>query len=627
MTRTREAFDKPTVEIADAAAESRPPRWRVSTAIRAHTVLLLFISGVLIFSSPLVRRDSLSAIGEQMVWFNIVAVSLCVFAAALCITRWSSPATRLLGLFLIAFSVYQFGAIAGYAPTRHQFVVVSSLTWFAIPLCFVLWTRATLYIVAATPSDDAPGRSLSAVLMERWQRLQSWHHARRRGSSILPLELFAVWLPAAVFIVLGPIPGLLYSYSGRSDAWRGWQFEPHLGFVLMGIWGLLIGSACSALLYASWRQRAPHLLPGIYERARWAPRATMVLTFFILFAFASALGLWPESVLDLCIAICAVPYALLAIDADSFGGTGAAYSSFRQRLLAAALWCGMTLAIVAIVEPAGNPITRGLFAALVAGILPVGLSLSRTLMASDDMKTEPSTLIESGEYVAAELCKSLTEPVSAYLSLDVLDRTRRMLREIDGHDLKTLIGGLPGPSGRKRNELHDPRADSRLRIFVRDFPALDCSHAWEVRMMRLNKLVYETTRSRIGYDVGANKDDPGRWRALAAYCLLRLDPGDSLIGRFEREERLRLRVWLKGERAGLSFYDDIEQMDEQALRTTFHNLAGEESAQRRKKVLERALDATLKQVIAHWEARAEHALGERLPDAVDTSLLVEHFAD
>ncbi len=592
-----------------------------------HTALVLILAGVLIPSSPLFQDHSLNAIGAQMVWFNIVAVSLCVFAAALCLTRWSSPPTRLLGLFLIAFSVYQFGAIAGYAPTRHQFVVVSASTWFAIPLCFVLWTRATLYIVAATPSDDAPGRSLSAVLMERWQRLPGWHHARRRESSILPLELLAVWLPAAVFIVLGPIPDLLYSYSGRSDTWRGWQFDPHLGFVLMGIWGFLIGSACSALLFASWRRRAPHLLPGIYERARWAPRATTVLTFFVLFGFASSLGLWPESVLDLLIAICAVPYALLAIDADSYRETGAAYSSFRQRLLAAALWCGMTLAIVAIAEPSGNPIARGFFAVLVAAILPVGLFLSRTLIASDNTKIEPPPLIVSGEHVAAELSAPLTAPVSARLSPDVLDRTSRMLREIDARDLKALIGGLPGPSGRKRNELRDPRADPRLRVFVRDFPALDCSRAWEVRMMRLNKLIYETARPRVGYDVGVNKDDPGRWRALAAYCLLRLDPGDSLIGRAEHEERLRLRVWLKGERAGLSFYDDLERMDEQVLRTTFRDLAGEETAQRRKKVLERALDATLKQVIAHWQARAEHVLGDLSQAAVDTNLIFEYFAD
>jgi hypothetical protein len=287
----------------------------------------------------------------------------------------------------------------------------------------------------------------------------------------------------------------------------------------------------------------------------------------------------------------------------------------------------MTLAIVAVVEPGGNPITRGLFAALVAAVLPVGLFLSRTLIAGDYTKSEPSTLIESGEYVAAELCAPLTAPVSACLSPDVLDRTSRMLREIDAHDLKTLVGGLPGPSGRRRNELRDPRADPRLRVFVRDFPALDCSHAWEVRMMRLNKLIYETARPRVGYDVGANRDDPGRWRALAAYCLLRLDPGDSLIGRAEHEERLRLRVWLKGERAGLSFYDNLERMDEQALRATFRDLAGEETAQRRKKVLERALDATLKQVIAHWQARAEHALGERSPATVDTNLMLEYFAD
>jgi hypothetical protein len=592
-----------------------------------HAVLLVLFACVLIFSSSFVHHYSLNAIGGRMVWFNIVAISLCAFAAALCVTRWSSPPTRLLGFFLIAFTIYQFGAIASYAPTHHQFVVASALTWPAIPLCFVFWARATLCIVAATPSDDAPSRGLSALLVERWQRLQSWRRRRLTGRSSLPLELFAVWLPAAVFIVLGMIPGVLYSYNGRADAWRGWRVVPHLGFFLVSLWGFLIALACSALLFASWRRRATHLLPGIYERARWAPRATMGLTFFLLFAFASTLGLWPESVLDLLIAICAVPYALLAIEADSYRGTGAAYSSFRQRLLAAALWCGMTLAIVAVVEPSGDPIARGLFAALVGAVLPVGRFLSRTLTASDDTKPEPPILIESGECVAAELGASLTTPVSTRLDLGVLDRTRRMLREIDGHDLKTLIGGLPGPSGRKRSELRDPRADPRLRVFVRDFPALDCSHAWEVRMMRLNKLIYETARPRAGYDVGVNKDDPGRWRALAAYCLLRLDPGDPLIGPFEREERLRLRIWLKGERARLSFYDDLEQMSEQALRTTFRDLAGEETAQRRKKVLERALDATLKQVIAHWEARAEHALGERLPAAIDTKLLVEHFAD
>ena len=199
----------------------------------------MFFAAALIFTSSFFHRYSLDAIGEQMAWFSIVGVSLCAFAAALCVTHWSSLPTRLLGLFLIAFTIYQLGAIAHYAPTHHQFVVFTVLTWPAIPLCFVLWTRATLCIVAATPSDDAPSRGPSVLLVERWQRLQSWRRRRLPGHPSRPLELFAVWLPAAVFVVLGLIPGVLYSFDGRADAWRGWRVVPHLAFFLMCVWGLL----------------------------------------------------------------------------------------------------------------------------------------------------------------------------------------------------------------------------------------------------------------------------------------------------------------------------------------------------------------------------------------------------
>ena len=624
MARTTEPFEEILdAGIARARRPARSTRKRVSSATWVHaTLLALFACAVIGLSSPV--RDHLSSgIAEQMVWLNITAVTFCTFAAALCLTHWSSPPTRLLGFFLGAFTVYQFDTISNFVPDHHEYVVVSYLTWPAIVLCFVFWARATLTIVAATPTDDAPGRGLSASLLERWQRLQHLsEHFHTRSFPLL--ESVTVWMPATVFIALGFVPGLLFSYGTRQEAWHGWRFEPRFGFFVLAFWGFLVAVTCMALLFACWQRRAPHVLPGVDERARWAPRAALGLTFFLLFGLASALGIWPISIFDLFIACCAVPYALLAIDADSFRDVGATYSSFRQRVLAAALWCGLTLAIVAIVELNRDPIVRGLFAATVAAVLPVGLFLGRALVAAESPMIETPTRVEGGERIGQELSAPTTAPVALGLSLDGLERTLRMLREIDGDDLKTLIGGLSGPSGRKRNELRDPRADPRLRGFVRDFPALDSSRAWEVRLMRLNKLVYETARPRIGYDAGPAKDDPGRWRTLAAYCLLRLDPAEPLVGRFEREERLRLRVWLKGERAGLSFYDDLERMDEASLRSTFRDLAGEETAQRRKKTLDRALNATLRQVLEHWKARAEHALGERLRGADGAGLQIDH---
>jgi hypothetical protein len=613
MTQTREALDQVVdAEAVSAPSSSRPLKKPGSTAFWAHAVALTLLAAAIIGSGSFFARHLLNSVGGQIVWLNMIAVTLCAFAAALCLTRWSSPPTRVLGLFLCAFTVYQFDSIANYAPTHHEFVVVSTLTWPAIPLCFVLWTRAALRIVALTPTDDAPGRGLSASLVEMWQLVQR-RPRRLRASSLSILEPVAIWIPATLFLALGFVPGVLFTYGGKGEAWRGWRFEPRLGFFVMCVWGVLVALGCTALLFASWRRRAPYLLSGVDERARWAPRATMGLALFLFFAFFSTLGTWPVAVFDLLIAGCAMLYALLAIDADSYGDMGAAYASFRQRLLAATLWCGMTLAIVALTEPSGDPLVRGLLAAIVATVLPLGMFLGQELRVVESRTIEGLAPAEGGESIAAELSAPLTAPVVVRARLGALERTVQVLEEIDSEDLKALIGGLAGPSGRRRSEVRDPRSDARLRAFVRDFPALDCSRSWEVRLMRLNKLVYETARPRIGFDVGISKDDPGRWRALAAYCLLRLDPGDRSIDQLAREERLRLRVWLKGERTGLSFYDDLEQLNEQGLRVALHGLAGEETAQRRKKVLERALDATLKQVIAHWSARAEHALGERLP--------------
>lgn len=611
MAKTREALDEVVDTALAGASSSRSLRSRASTAYWVEAVVLTLFVAAVISSSSFVHRYSLNAIGGQMVWLNIVAVTLCTFAATLCLTHQSSPPTRMLGIFLSAFAIYEIHSIANYAPTDHEHVVVSTLTWSAIPLCFVLWTRVTLTIVALTPTDDAPGRGLSASLVETWQRLQQRSQLLRFSFSIL--EPVAIWIPAALFLALGFVPGAIFTYGGKGEAWLGWQVEPQLGYFAMCLWGLLVAFACTALLFVSWQRRAPHVLSGVDERARWAPRATLGLTLFLFFACASTFGIWPVAVLDLFVAGCAVPYALLAIDADFYRDTGVAYASFRQRLLAAVLWCALTLAIVALVEPSGDPIVRGLIAAIIAAALPLSLFLGQTLLAVENPSIEAPALAESGECIAAELSAPLTAPVTACATPGVLEQTQRALDEIDAEGLKALIGGLTGPSGRKRSETRDPRSDSRLRAFVRDFPALDCSRAWEVRLMRLDKLVYETARPRVGYDVGVSRDDPGRWRALAAYCLLRLDPSDPSIDGFAREERLRLRAWLKGERTGLSFYDDLEQMDEHALRIALRGLTGEETAQRRKKVLERALDATLKQVIEHWRARAEHALGEWSP--------------
>ena len=64
-----------------------PIRGRISAARCVHAVLLVLFACVLIFSSSFVHHYSLNAIGGRMVWFNIVAISLCAFAAALCVTR------------------------------------------------------------------------------------------------------------------------------------------------------------------------------------------------------------------------------------------------------------------------------------------------------------------------------------------------------------------------------------------------------------------------------------------------------------------------------------------------------------------------------------------------------------
>ena len=340
MAQAREAFDG-IVDAATPVAKTEFPSAlkRVSTAGWVHAIVVVLFVGATVFSGTFTHGYSLNAIGARMAWLNIAAIAFCSFAATLCATRWRSPPTRLLALFLGVFTIYQFGAIASYTPTHHIFAVTSALTWPAIPLCFVFWARVTLHIAAATPTDDAPGRGFSASLVDRWQRLLR-QPRRLPNLSISPLEPIVVWAPAAAFVVLGLMPGVLASYGGRQKAWRGWSYESHLGFVLFAAWGLLIACACAVLLFAIWRRRAPSILPGVYERARWAPRGAAVLALFLFFAFASTLGFWPEPVYDFLIAVCAVPYALLAIDADSYRDTGATYSSFRQRLLAGGAGAG-----------------------------------------------------------------------------------------------------------------------------------------------------------------------------------------------------------------------------------------------------------------------------------------------
>ena len=490
------------MEERDATGESPAGgywRWGIRTAAGAFLVAALCLNRFVVGSE-------FSQLGYNSAWFGIAAIVLCSFSSAVCATRWRSLNTLLLAFFFADLTIYMINVVGTY-DSGGTYGIVSRITGPTIPLAFPLWFRFSLQVIEDTPhSDEAQG--FARTTMSVLERITHWQRFFGRVSLA---EILFVWLPGVLFAVLELVPGLVYSNRGPipGQEWRGyWTFHVTSVYWVMGAWAVCVMGLSAFLLLASWRARGAGLLPGAAERARWAPWLIIsTFTLTVLTAASATAGTWPEPAIDFLIAIFFVAFALIVIDADAYRDAGQTFSSLRTRLLATIIWCVLAFALVALTH--GSYLRYGVTAALLGAGLPLVSFAARDINGNSARRETNGggADIERAERLTALLITPFNEPPQGVRVSDSLRRTSEMLETFSGADLRKLIGSLPSERGRG-NEFGDPRSEPRLARFVASFPPLGGAGVWELRLMQLARLIYQTAETYDAFELNTRPRIP-----------------------------------------------------------------------------------------------------------------------
>ena len=276
----------------------------------------------------------------------------------------------------------------------------------------------------------------------------------------------------------------------------------------------------------------PGLPPGIAELVRWAPRLVtsgIVLTAALMAAVAT--GVWPEPLLDLMAAVFFFAFALVAIDADAYRDADRAFSSIHSRAISSAIWLAIAMSTIVLLP--GTALEHGFMAVVFGAAFPLVPLAAKGLHGAPAAESRDEVVDrESAGALSELLAHSLDDPIDTALQPEALRRSREVITSLNGGDLRKLIGSLPSERGRG-NEFGDPRAEPRLARFVASFPPLGGAGVWELRLMQLARLIYQTAEAHDAFELNTRPEDPSRWRILACYCLERLgqvarDPDERL---------------------------------------------------------------------------------------------------
>lgn len=540
---------------------------------------------------------------------------------------------RSLALALAALTVAILNVLSRYIADAKTAQVVAAVTWSAIPASVVLWANAA-YLAAGTIEPARASQSQSRLFGILRGPLDSFERNQPRGR-ILVL--------GSAFAVAGVIPGVLWTSTANSSAsWRGHDFTPgwHWLYGLYAAWVLLVLVLASLRLTTAYFRREPGP-PSAERRAWYFARASVAVVLMVALLGLSSLGLLAAPLIDLALAIYALVFVLLVLDANAEPHQRVVRLSLPRRIVASVFVISVAIGLPAILDLV--PFRAGLLAAALGGGLPLLRPLWTGLYGAPRVRIHhergqrpdswsPAALPVDDEdreslfslLAAAEGSSDVApRPIPMTVLLECRARLELLDRSIEDawhgpapkqpvkHPIRKLVASKGAPE--MKGAPGRPRAlPKHLRLFIETFPALVGDN--DARRTLIVELLRDTAENLLG-----SEDDPRfptdpqfAMSTLVAECVLRLpERGDS-----DRRLKEMRRLWVRGQLDEWTQHPTQDQLDTAEL--------VERSAARRK--AERARQSVLAErvgragdgLIDAWRRRIENALREahhRTPQA------------
>lgn len=573
-------------------------------------------------------------------WLCVASLAIVAFCGAYAATEPPPPikreggipivrrlgGARLGALAALFFSIYLLSVLAWYIEDPDASRRVSEATWWGVPFSLCFWTLAATEIAAET---EKSGSGEPADPFRQWRWLLAL-----RNSALARRAAYAVLFGGTIgFAILGSIPGEVWRRPsvGGSPPWRGHGYMTTDVYNFgVTVWaGALLITAFLFLVH-SFRAR-PRGLPGAVLRrawySLWASAALVVL--MACFGLA-AQGLLAEPLIDLALALYALCFVVMLVDASATTKRRGVKSSLRRRVASASGTIGFAFGLAVLIGPRLQPFRTGVLAAGVAAAIPLFPVIHRGLFGIErqvkaDHEEDEGRGGASYQIVPLPLDGAERAALYALLlsgskaagnpSIDpkILRRWRRGLkglmaipppqaRNTPQHPIVFLMFTSDDGLGRTKKW---SAPDETIALLEALFPGDLDEQRWELIDM-LRRTAFELTRED---DDIIYSGPPSAMECLEAEAVARLPylPEDPLLR--ERWQRLRdmRREWLFGKALWTGASQPVEKS---AWQGKYNQNRGALRAQR--------LAAACDVVLAHWLANIEAALARDMPEmAVD----------
>lgn len=319
-------------------------------------------------------------------WFGVAALATTAFATAYAASEQPPPialnerrppvlrnlgGARVLALSLLCLSISFFKSLSGFMTDPAGARLGAAVTWWGIPVALCFWVLAA---VAFARETEQAGTGVPAAPQRRWGWL-----VFLRSSRLVRVSAYAILFSGTVaFVVLGSIPGLIWTTTEGAPGWQGPITEPaSICLLAFFFWAAALGATAWVYLAHAFRTR-PAALPYAELRRSWyAVWAAGALVIVIgLFGLATQ-GWLAEPLLELVLALYALVFVLMIVDASAATRRRRVKSSLARRAIAASGTIGFAVAVPMILGL--PPLRAGLIAGLVAGAIPLAPTAFRAL--------------------------------------------------------------------------------------------------------------------------------------------------------------------------------------------------------------------------------------------------------
>ncbi len=340
------------------------------------------------------RHDVLRTVG-------VAALAVAGFAAAYAATEARPPLVRndrrrpvlrqlggprVLAVALVFVCVFFLKGLGSYAGGPGSARVAEMATWWGIPCAVCCWTLAALTIARET---EQSGTGKPAAPERAW----SWLWALRDRRSVQVFAYAFLFGGTVAFSVAGTIPGLLWDTTTDQAAWRGYVNAPvsswYIAFLL---WAASVLIVAWLYLLQAFRARPGGLPHAELRRAWYAVWTSAALAVLVGLYLLADQGVLSELVLDFVLALYALFFVLMLVDASAAARHRRVKSSLARRATAASCVIIFALAVTSVLHL--STIRAGMLALCIAVVVPLVPVAVRALYGIERLPPEPTPEVD-----------------------------------------------------------------------------------------------------------------------------------------------------------------------------------------------------------------------------------------